>query len=497
MPFIPHTPETLLPRSDSKNPATTCKAITSTGRPCRRSLAVSPNSSPKFVSSAKEGVLAVLLAENDAPESAAAFFCWQHKDQAASLIGEAAEGRRTAVVQLKERTSIDTLAERIGLLDVRESGEGPKGANPKERSRPVRRDKLPRKWQDVPGPLLVVPEGRSSAYERPTGVPKKQQRGESNLLLSLFCCVRAAEPEYMPPARVHTHTKHANTPSEMARISHSPHRQPRPSTLNPPNPQTPPITKHPSTPFTRPPSQTQALLSLIPSNLSPHTTSLLLSELSKPLSPTSDPGYIYIFHLTPTTNTPQSTQPSPTTHLSTPPKTPHQNIRTSFLLQNPNNATPSSSPRTTNRDRQVSSDNNTTILLKIGRASNVQRRLNEWSRQCNHDLHLLRYYPYIPTSSSPIPSPSPFLSPSFPHTPILPTTSSSSPSSPLPRKVSHVSRVERLIHIELAEMRVKRDCEQCGREHREWFEVAGDRNGVGAVDAVVRRWVAWGERAGT
>ena len=39
MSFQDRTPESLVQRSDSKNPATTCKGITSSGRPCRRALA--------------------------------------------------------------------------------------------------------------------------------------------------------------------------------------------------------------------------------------------------------------------------------------------------------------------------------------------------------------------------------------------------------------------------------------------------------------------------
>ncbi|KAL8881603.1 MAG: hypothetical protein Q9192_007763, partial [Flavoplaca navasiana] len=66
-------------------------------------------------------------------------------------------------------------------------------------------------------------------------------------------------------------------------------------------------------------------------------------------------------------------------------------------------------------------------------------------------------------------------------------------ASGVPRKVPHAHKVERLIHIELADKRVKRNCETCRKEHREWFEVKGDREGVKAVDEVVRRWVRWGE----
>ncbi len=56
-------------------------------------------------------------------------------------------------------------------------------------------------------------------------------------------------------------------------------------------------------------------------------------------------------------------------------------------------------------------------------------------------------------------------------------------------------RVERLIHVELAEKRVTEQaaCENCGREHREWFEVEASREGLRAVDEVIRRWVGWAE----
>jgi hypothetical protein len=115
--------------------------------------------------------------------------------------------------------------------------------------------------------------------------------------------------------------------------------------------------------------------------------------------------------------------------------------------------------------------------LKIGRAQNVQRRLNQWTRQCGYNLSLIRYYPYHPTTLS--------------DTDVneLPRT---------PRKVKNAHKVERLIHIELGEMRQGKGekCVVCGREHREWFEVEGSKEGVRAVDEVVRRWVGWVEREG-
>ena len=66
------------------------------------------------------------------------------------------------------------------------------------------------------------------------------------------------------------------------------------------------------------------------------------------------------------------------------------------------------------------------------------------------------------------------------------------------RKVPHVHRVERLIHIELGDIRV-RDigrCSECNREHREWFEIAAEKNQLRRVEECIRRWVQWGESQG-
>jgi hypothetical protein len=56
-------------------------------------------------------------------------------------------------------------------------------------------------------------------------------------------------------------------------------------------------------------------------------------------------------------------------------------------------------------------------------------------------------------------------------------------------------RVERLIHIELGSQRVMKKCEACKKDHREWFGVDASREGVKAVDEVIKRWVSWAERA--
>ncbi|BFZ59361.1 hypothetical protein YB2330_000369 [Saitoella coloradoensis] len=156
--------------------------------------------------------------------------------------------------------------------------------------------------------------------------------------------------------------------------------------------------------------------------LSMTTRHALLSELTKPISSREEPGYIYVFR-----------------------------------LQSPIEA----GLPTQNRGREQSR-----ALYKVGRTTNLQRRLYQWSNQCSLQPILVAYYP------------SPSLS------------ASSAP------KVSISHRVERLIHIELAEKHPVSDkaaCGACGRVHREWFEAETGRVGWEGVKAVILKWVEFGK----
>jgi hypothetical protein len=378
MPFIPHTPESLLPRSDSKNPAATCRGLTSTGRPCRRGLSKSPQSSP-----------------SPSPRTASPDgFCWQHKDQAKSTLPQGLPS-----TTIKERTSIDTLTERLGLLEVEQR---------------KRQKTLPK--QDL----------------QPSRSTRKPQP-KSNL--RLVCCIGEADNGKRAPRPVKN--------SDLRTKSSMPNKISRP-----------PITRDPS-------SRTGEFLSLIPPSTAPGTTALLLTEMAKAVSEHDDEGYIYMFWLTPESlpSTPP-TEAAPSL-LAPPIRQPGQR-RTSDILNS--------------FASNIHNSNRKTILLKIGRAQNVQRRLNQWTRQCGYNLSLIRYYPYQSSSLS--------------------STCVNEPPK-TPRKVANVHKVERLIHIELNGKRAVSGgkCGACGREHREWFEVEASRDGVRAVDEVVRRWVDWGERA--
>ena len=491
MPFSGISPEALLSRNDSKNPATTCKGITATGRPCRRSLAASPQTSPvpspargvRSPNGDRQGVLAVLEAGETDGSHITAFYCWQHKDQAQNVAAEKAN--HTNVFPLTKRSSIDTLVDRLGILELDEAG--PSHHKKKRRRRREddlhlrKRDTLPEAWQEVPGPLMTVPE---SALESPmptqqrpfqdqTGRPP-QREPRSNVKASFLCCIRAVDDDSYPPPRQHRtsgtnantrphHSTQGHVAPEMAQRPGPPGAAVRPSPGSPvraelhPNSLVNQSRQHaPSNRRTS--SQTQSLLSYIPTSLPPQTTSLLLTELARPISSADEAGYIYMFWLTPPDIAPRPDDETASTLLAPPsvrPDTGHR--RGSDALQ----AFASSSLARGSR----------TVLLKIGRAANVHRRLNQWTKQCGYNVTLIRFYPYHTLSSGKFSSPS------------------------TPRQVPHVHRVERLIHVELTDKRAKDMgiCGNCGREHREWFEVDANRQGLKHVDEVVNRWVSWAE----
>ncbi len=384
MPFIPHTPESLETGSDSKN---TCRGLTQSGSPCKRNLSkfsessLSPSPSPSTKTASPGG------------------FCWQHKDQAQYAIPQVLQSSK-----LKARTSVDTLAERLGLRETEQRKH---------------RKPLPKQ-------------------ERQASRPSRKPQSKSNLgLLGLFCCIGEADEGRRAPRPV----------KPLERITTS--KIPINTKTN-----RPPIRRHPS-------SRTGEFLSLIPPSTSPETTALLLGEMAKPVSQHDNDGYIYMFWLTPeslSSAVPSETAPS----LLAPSTPPTAHSRASEVLNT--------------FASNVDSSDKKTILLKIGRAQNVQRRLNQWSRQCGYNISLIRFYPYQSNTLSS-------------------TNVNEPPKTPV--KVANVHKVERLIHIELNKKRAvgSGKCRACGREHREWFEVEASRNGVKAVDEVVRRWVDWGATA--
>ncbi len=473
MPFIPNTPESLITRSDSKDPATTCKGLTASGRPCRRPLGVSPQASPTANRKSRNGVVAILEAEDDEHDGAAAFFCWQHQDQAETLTTGDQSGRRANIVPVQQRTSIDTLVDRLGVLDVEDAQAPLKGKPHRRQIRPARKETLPKKWQDVDGPLLAVNSGGQRKQQKYSTVhtPKRSSN------LSLFCCIRSADSDPNPPPRIrkdsekagriqHGNSKlpssHQNVDRYTSRtnqgqgLGHAPTpRMSRPEMHN----------GRPSMPSDRP-SQTEDFLFLIPKSLSPQKTALLLAELAKPVSLHDQAGFIYMFWLTDASTTTPEPQAASSLLADNLPSTPNGRHKSDIIQAHETRVKAGSmaTPKAT-------------ILLKIGRASNVQRRMNEWTRQCGHNLSLIRFYPHVSSASQ--------------------MSASTPPGSPIaPSKVPCAHKIERLIHLELADQRVKRVCEHCSKEHREWFEVESSREGLKNIDGTIRRWTSWGQRMG-
>lgn len=491
MPVFANTPEALLGRSDSKNEAGTCRGITSNGRPCRRPVTDdAPPANPRPKPSR-------MRTDDPSDESQ---YCWQHKDQA-SAFAQSRPGRKTSHNPAPgPRSSLDTLAERLGLARTNsEKPQRPSGGGHQQAPAAARRPK-----------------------------PKSE---------SLFCCCfRILLEDMAAPPRPSPHPAQpaVSTPPRPGGKKYSgQYLSPSPS---------------PSRPDA---SQTALFMSLIPPDVPPQTASQLLAELAKPISPQDEPGYIYIFWLTPESQPSGPPAEAARSLLSPPSATQQRSRRPSDVLEsfasfveddgdsdymdddyvpsdeddeepvnrgrrrnsrakssngtkNNNNSggSSSSSNKTNNKksgNKQAKTTENNkkkktrtkgkkTILLKIGRANNVQRRLNEWQRQCGYNLSLVRYYPYVPSSGR-----SPSRSPS-------PNPGAGAGAGAVPRKMPHSHKVERLVHIELQGRGLRvldRDkCEACGREHREWFEVEASRSAVALVDEVVRRWSDWDEAQG-
>ncbi|KAF2484628.1 meiotically up-regulated gene 113-domain-containing protein [Neohortaea acidophila] len=443
MPHFPHTPEALLGRNDSKNPASTCKGITSSGRACRRALA-----SPKRGISSPEG---------DGMDVTC--YCWQHKDQAVERVAQEhtasrIAGRRKSVGTpalhtVREKSSIDTLVLKLGI-DASNNSESRNG---------VQGTRAP------PAPL------QAPYAEKYASRPAPVRRKKPGFWASLCCVARDADEDYVEIVRHRRRVEQNERVPEMSSVSRPPtHGRPVPRHNLPANP------------------RTNDLLSLLPPGLSPQTTSALLAELVKPISPYDEDGYIYIFWLTP------QSQAAPSDALA------------QSLLQSQ-----SSRPRnvrklseamsefsiTGNEQHAVRQDGRAgrkSIMLKIGRANNITRRMNEWQRQCGYALNLVRWYPYVSSSSISPGPPSPDRTPLYPDLTRVSGQTDSTGSGV--RRCPHIHRVERLIQLELAAKQVKRRCGVCGKEHREWFEVEATEAGVKGVDEAVRRWVGWAEGLG-
>jgi hypothetical protein len=178
----------------------------------------------------------------------------------------------------------------------------------------------------------------------------------------------------------------------------------------------------------------------------------LLTEMSKKPTPKDAPGYIYIFWQTGVEQTDAETAAAaslisaPTNRLQ---RSEEEILARRFFQTSANARLPPKEKRT--------------IFFKIGRAINVHQRLNQWQKQCQYSISLLRSYPFAEDGRAVV-------------------------------MVPYVGKVESLIHLELVMLgkRVKRQC-RCGTEHREWFEFDATPKAVREVDELVRKWIRWSQ----
>lgn len=350
--------------------------------------------------------------------------------------------RATATPILEEhRTSLDTLADRLGLVDLQEKG---KKGQKKNSGRPS---------QGYSG-------GRPP---RPAARPPKQQQKPKPKLECCFCFSIPLDEVASDPVPARPQPRPVQRPQTTA--------GPRKSSQSRPAVASPSKSSRKSTA-----SHTARLKDLIPDTLDATTASALMAELARPYVDSEEAGYIYMFWLAPVPTASSSLRSrsgggagapvDAARDLLAPPSPTPRSRRASDVVY--------SYADSTRGDK--SSSGKKAMVLKIGRAANVQRRMNQWQRQCGRDVEVLRYYPYSPSVSS--------------------TSSNSNSTLVPPRMTPHAHRVERLIHIELSGMGLKADrgtCDACGREHREWFEVDATRAAVREVDGVIRRWVEWDE----
>ncbi|KAJ8111738.1 hypothetical protein OPT61_g5739 [Boeremia exigua] len=87
-------------------------------------------------------------------------------------------------------------------------------------------------------------------------------------------------------------------------------------------------------------------------------------------------------------------------------------------------------------------------MIKIGRTNNLTRRLAEWNRQCKIDHQYCQQGVF--------------------------------------QEIPHVPRIERLMHAELINYRRTSECDGCGRNHKEWFDIDEAK-----ARKVYQKWHNW------
>ncbi|KAF3907306.1 hypothetical protein ABW21_db0204061 [Orbilia brochopaga] len=373
------------------------------------------------------------------------------------------------------------------------------------------------------------PQNNYTAPPRPAATSRPKKR--PSLLMQLFCCIEEEEDEYttpssrpqpqVQPTRPPMQQSTAHHPSNFTKYNQAPPSQ-RPNSAYPqatpnagihtkvqPQAQVQPVYPHnihehsgwdrplesaepdlssesdsdyDNDPETVVVPNIQAITPTLPPHLSSKTRALITSEMDKPISQKDMPGYIYVFLLKDDISAPPSTLSA---------DKPTRRRKNSDGKSDPASAAlyraveddaddDEDAGRPVSPGGACSLKPEKRVLLKIGRAANVQRRLHQWSQQCGYNLQLLRFYPHVPLTDITAPDRK---------------DSTAEAASTPGQQVAFAHRVERLIHLELRDEYYNKPhvCSTCERVHKEWFSVPANREGVYRVDEVIKRWCQWAD----
>ncbi|KAG0635699.1 hypothetical protein HOY80DRAFT_1056372 [Tuber brumale] len=513
MPFVPNTPESLsalLSHADSRDPSTTCCGVSNNGKSCRRKLTPSKSGQPA------SGVIAVFSGQK-------VFYCEQHKEQSQDVVlrHTASFARRR---ELLGRGSMDTIIEQVEFLVA--------GGKPREATTTTTVASRTKRVGPGDDPFISPP--KSAGLPKPPTSHQREERWQQqqqqktqkkqSFWSKLCCCISEEPKEDLSPRlkveedlyprlkmeEVELRTAAAGiVENDSTKKRGKTHRRGKSEThvdfeSTPPTPPLPMMYPDLSALIDQGQRDTSATATsrrvaagrgvtpdtpnypsindfggrrnkgtgnrLIPPTLTEKTAQRLEQELAKPFSDQDEPGYIYIFWLS---DSPISPQPTPA---STPNGTPKKSGGHS------RQRSAEDALRKVVKDAE-SAKQGQRILLKIGRANNVQRRLHEWSTQCGYNLSLIRFYPHI-SASSPGST--------------TPKATTEALNKQVGKKVPNSHRIERLIHLELGdnpENRPEIKCDVCKRTHKEWFSVPATRAGLEGVDEVVKKWIEYGEKS--
>ncbi|KAI9676207.1 MAG: hypothetical protein M1829_003036 [Trizodia sp. TS-e1964] len=197
----------------------------------------------------------------------------------------------------------------------------------------------------------------------------------------------------------------------------------------------------------------------------------VLPELYRPIPTAPSPGYIYLLWLT---DLPLHQIPdlSPSSLLDSSQGKSGPVTEGLITLNRKDRLTGDLKGRQTNPNK---------ILVKIGRSNRPLRRITQLNNgNCGFNYSLIRTYPNISVGASSRRG--------------AWKARASPEQSQTPLMIPFVSKVEKRIHRELFDLRVYDMFCECGRRHREIFEIENSTEGMERVHQVIEKWALWGNQ---